>query len=263
MKDEIEKASSTKKKPSRRKYIIAAGIIFLCILSGLIYRAMTWEQKPDPASEAKIRRDAAGWFFQETGLKKDPNELTEEDFKQIRKLELGSLKGLPMPSNYKTELADIKLLEKFIGLENLFFGETNYPADKIPKWMVFLAKYGFIDLNERFALDLSPLRNLNNLQELYFVGTSVRDFTPLSSLTNLKSLFIVNPNVRNCDTLKNLANLQDITLIGEVPDISSLKGLKNLKTLSILSPVNITNEQLDGQIEDLQKALPNLTIKKR
>lgn len=32
----------SKKKPSRRKYIIAVVIIFLCILAGLIYRAVTW-----------------------------------------------------------------------------------------------------------------------------------------------------------------------------------------------------------------------------
>ena len=65
------------KKLFWRKYIIAAVIIFLCIFAGLIYRTMTWESKPDPASERIIREAVS------TILNKDPNELTDEDFARI------------------------------------------------------------------------------------------------------------------------------------------------------------------------------------
>ena len=56
MKDTIEKASNTKKKPSRRKYIIAVGII-LCILAGYIYLVVTWtpvDSESQKASDTKV-----------------------------------------------------------------------------------------------------------------------------------------------------------------------------------------------------------------
>ena len=59
MKDTIEKVSNSKKKPTRRKYIIAAVVLLLCIIAGLVYRAITWEQKPDPESERIIRQIVA------------------------------------------------------------------------------------------------------------------------------------------------------------------------------------------------------------
>ncbi len=46
-------------KSSRRRYIIAAVIIFIFVLAVLIYRTITWEPKPDPASEKIIREAAA------------------------------------------------------------------------------------------------------------------------------------------------------------------------------------------------------------
>ena len=51
MEESSEIVEDIKKKPARRKYIIAAVIVLLCILAGYIYRVMTWQ------SESQIKGD--------------------------------------------------------------------------------------------------------------------------------------------------------------------------------------------------------------
>ena len=102
-----------KKKPSRRKYIIAAGFILLIGIFVLLFHI--WEPKYDPASEAVIHEAAAEI------LKKDPNELTDDDFAKITAMKLqGEI------------LADIKLLEKFTNLQELSIIYTPRPLNTIP-----------------------------------------------------------------------------------------------------------------------------------
>jgi Leucine-rich repeat (LRR) protein len=98
-----------------------------------------------------------------------------------------------------------------------------------------LAKYGLIDLKKKYAIDLSQLKNLSKLKKLYFETSQIRDLEPISKLENLEVLI-----------LENIA----------VSDLNSLKRLRNLKSLGIENCENITKKQVD----DLQRALPNLEI---
>ena len=242
----------TQKKPSRRKYVIAVCIIVLLIIAGLVFSLLQEPKlEPDPASEVLIRQVASKM------LHKDTNDMTDEDFAQIKSFTLGEHMYASVAN--PIELCDIKLLEKFTGMEWLYLGRISYPRDKISKCMIVLAKFGVIDLKEKFVLDLRPLENLDNLRTLNIFNTPIKSIKPLSSLTNLQSLFIINSKINSVEALKNSVNLQELIINGsEISDLRPLTGLKNLKRLNIKDCKNIK----DKQVEDLQKALPYLQIQR-
>ena len=128
---------------------------------------------------------------------------------------------------------DINPLGNLSDLENLWIEtvtiESIEPLGKLKKLRNLTICYSL-------AKDIEPLRNLTNLEFLSFERSMVSDFKPISDLPNLKIL-----KIRDNDSIK---------------DIKSLKGMNNLKKLYIQDCPNITEQQ----IEDLQKALPNLEI---
>jgi hypothetical protein len=245
---------NNEKKPSRRKYTLAAAASLLLIFAALVFILATQESNPDPESEAIIRELVSINLYYKTQMEIDPNisimdlvrkqklainpnKLTDEDFLKIEGFSLGE----PFPSmghmNASMELCDIKLLKKFTNLKNFHIGSIRYPSNKIPRWMSLLAKLGIFNLEDRFALDLSPLKKLNKLENMIIYDTTVKNFKILENLTNLRELSLVNTNIS---------------------DLEPLKELKNLKTLHIIDCKKITDEQ----VEDLQKALPELKITK-
>ena len=126
-----------KKKPTRRKRIIAAGIIFLFVISALVVSLFQQEAKPDPTSEAEIRQVAAAQ------LNKNPNELTKEDFGKITKLDL-----------LEKEICDIKLLEKFDNLERLIIIGLHSPECTLPKWKSMLIRLHILNIPDTKLLDI-------------------------------------------------------------------------------------------------------------
>ena len=256
MKNETEQIIKDKKL-SKRKYIIASVLVFLCILAGLIYRVITWtpvDSESKKASDVVIRQIAA------KQLNKDPIDLTDEDFTKITQIKI-----------INKELSDIILLEKFINLQLLQLEGINYPTNKIPKWMSLLATLGLFNPKERLALDLSPLEKLTNLQTLkiwnanfYNIEPLVqlknlhtlslrssyiqfKDIKPLENLIYLQSLRLSNTNVRDIKPLVNLENLESLVLdLTNVSDINVLSNLTNIKELYFYStPVSNFNPILN------------------
>ena len=127
---------------------------------------------------------------------------------------------------------DIKPLENLSNLENLWLSTIMI---KNIKSLGKLKKLKNLTLCNCTAEDIEPLRNLTNLEFLSFERSMVSDFEPIYNLPNLKILKVIDDSIK---------------------DIESLKGMNNLKKLYIQDCQNIT----DQQIEDLQKALPNLEI---
>jgi hypothetical protein len=300
MEKSSENVIEIKKKPARRKYFIAAGIIFLCIFTGLIYRTMTWESKPDTESEAKIRQEVAKKLFLEKGLTIEPNNLTDEDFTKVNFLTLGTI-SFAGESTFTQELADIKLVEKCTNLQGLNLNDIKFPKNKIPKLVSLMAILGFFNLEEKFPLDLSPLEKLTNLETLSISEKSLKNFKTLENLTNLKdlclsgkaicniesvnkltklkTLFISDTQITDLDPLRGLNNLQMLIIYDtQITDIEPLRELNNLQELHIyntplanLEPIKgLTNLQKlklhgsnnisDEQVDELQKALPTLRI---
>ncbi len=153
-----------------KRHIIAVVCFILLVTFALVVAFFRWEPKPDPASERIIREEAA------KKLNKDPNELTDEDFANILEFNLWSLYNtrhnyqgeiIYTPPWIIIELSDIRLLKKFTNLKVLSLERIRLPKRDFPKWMKYLAKIGVLNLEETQSLDLSPLKNLTNLEVLY------------------------------------------------------------------------------------------------
>lgn len=99
-------------------------------------------------------------------------------------------------------------------------------------------------------LDLTPLSNLTNLQEIHISGNpNIENFTPLSSLINLRLLDLSGSKVKDITFLSSLTNLENLSLIAnEIKDIRPLSNLSKLQYIYIYH----------NQIEDI-KPLSNLT----
>ena len=254
---------------SRKKYIITFVFLF-SILILYFYLVFTWKPninlESQRANAAIIRKDIAYYINKDPN--EDPNNLTEEDLTQVTFLDL-----------FIKELSDIEELSNLTNLEELALRYVKYPKQKIPKWMKVLAKYGFIDLDKKYSIDLSPLKNLHKLKRLYFVTSQIYDIEPLEGLTNLELLYLHGCDVSdlkpvsklrklkelkiaftpisNLEPISKLENLEVLILENiAVSDIKPLNKLGNLKQLYIDNCKNITKEQ----VESLQKALPKMKI---
>ncbi|MBN1974383.1 MAG: leucine-rich repeat domain-containing protein [Sedimentisphaerales bacterium] len=235
MKETKEKQNVSKKKSVRNIFIVA--VIFLFIVAALVLISFTHEPKSDPASEKIIREAAA------KQLNIDPNDMTDEDFAQIKILYI-----------YGKELCDIKLLDKFINLERLDLAAIQFPRDRIPKWMKLLEKTGVVNTNERFTIDLTPLEKLTKMEALVLRHMTIiptddvsflsfpitseyapfKNLGPISSLENLKELNLNGALVRDLEPIKKLKNLEILNLSkSNVTNIKPLNGLVKLKILDL------------------------------
>lgn len=256
MKRDTEKLNDTKRKPSGRRYTLAA--VFLLLLLTPVFVFMFLKSMPDPDSEKIILEAAA------KQLGKDPNKLTNEDFATIEVIDLSG-----------KSLGSIHLLGKFINLR-----ELNMPLNKpslktVPKWKKFLSNYGIIHIptfssrlgnagislgfgdEEVCLIDLSPLKNLHNLENIDLWVLQLDNIKPLAGLTNLKGLNLRMTGISDIKPLRKLKNLEMLDLdYNPITDLEPLKKLTNLKSLNVRHCDNITKEQVD----DLRKALPDLKI---
>jgi Leucine-rich repeat (LRR) protein len=267
----MEKQIDIQKKPAKRKYIIAA-VALLLIIASLVYIYITQEEpKPDRNSEIVIRNAAAWQFYVETKVKKDPNDLTDEDFAKITELimipSMGSggvyywidpATGRKFTALTSGELSDIQLLRKFTNLKSLYLENIRFPQKEIPQWMKLLAKVGIYDLNERFSLDLSPLKDLPNLESLSLPASQVIDIKPLSNFKNLKELNLSNTGIKSLEPIRGLVNLQvlDISIdiqaknFPRVPitTLEPIKGLVNLQELNLIGTKVSNLEPIKGLV---------------
>ncbi len=234
-------------KLSENKYTFVIIILLLFIFAGYIYAVLTWESKSDPASERVIREVVA------KTLNKDPNKLSSHDFSKITTFGLSEKK-----------LSDIELIKKFTNLEKFSLSAISIPQSmnslrikNIPKWKKFLVKMGIIKAPEKKYLDLSPLEKLSHLQEIRLFIVPANDITPLAKLSKIRVLILNATNISDIEPLRNFTNLHELSLgVYDKTDLELLKDLKNLRKLTLSS-----TSEIDQQIEDLQKALPNTTIK--
>jgi len=80
--------------------------------------------------------------------------------------------------------------------------------------------------------DLAPLQNLTNLEYLSFSDNQVTSLTPLQNLTNLQVLDFDNNQVTSLTPLQNLTNLYSLDFDNnQASDLTPLQNLTNLDSL--------------------------------
>jgi hypothetical protein len=252
MKNDEKNQSTAAKKPYRKTYILAAGIILLLIIAALVFIWFTQEDpRPDPASE-KIIREAAAKI-----LNKDPYELFDEDYARITNFNFGRQtttvfsspsEKWPIAFNHN-ELSDIKLLEKFTNLCILDLGRIDIPESTVPKWKKILSKSGILSFENKFTIDLNPLKELIYLQELQLGGAAIKNIKTLTRLINLRSIKLFETPVSNLEPIKGLTNLETIYLFStQVSDLKPIMNLTNLKALHLLGNQVSNLEPIRGLI---------------
>ena len=224
---------NTKIKRSHKRFV--APVIFVPLLFFVFFMAfiLILRMNYSSRSDIVIRIAAAGI------LNKEPNDLTNEDFKTITALDLSG-----------KELKDITLLRKFTNLEELYMANTHPPEIKKNKWMNILEKLHILNMSKRSFIDLRPLKKLTKLRIVTLIGSNIKDIKPLAKLKNLKQLNLNETPISNIEPVKGLANLEGLYLSKtQVSDIGPVKNLTKLKSLylentkvSNLEPVNnLTN----------------------
>ena len=91
-----------------------------------------------------------------------------------------------------------------------------------------------LDLTLQSVTNLTPLSNLNNLEELEVdQNWELSDVTPLSNLTNLKYLNISSDNITNISSLSSLKNLISLKIEGSpqyhLTDLSAIRSMTHLR----------------------------------
>ena len=98
-------------------------------------------------------------------------------------------------------------------------------------------------VNTNSISDVSPLKDLVNLESLDLRYNSISDVSPLKDLVNLKWLKLNGNSISDVSPLKDLVNLTELQLgNNNISDVSPLKDLVNLEMLHLYdNPVNNAN----------------------
>ncbi|MCY3740912.1 MAG: leucine-rich repeat domain-containing protein [Candidatus Poribacteria bacterium] len=107
---------------------------------------------------------------------------------------------------------------------------------------LYLGDFDGNDANNNNVSDLTPLKNLTKLKQLWLGDNNVSDLTPLKNLTELDDLSLFLNNVSDLTPLKNLTQLRELKLgRNPVSDLTPLKNLTNLVRLSLYVVNNVSD----------------------
>ena len=112
-------------------------------------------------------------------------------------------------------------------------GETFHPIRNI-EGLQYCKNLHFLSLDGNKVVDLTPLKNLTKLREIWLVANSVEDVTPISKLPDLETLVLdTNSNLSDISPLKDLPSINYITL--QYTKVKDITPIKNLKTLNVIN----------------------------
>lgn len=201
--------------------------------------------------------------------------------------------GLCSNSKYSTKLWQDTVILDEASLEKLLLQD-------IPKTGNLNSLQGMECLEELITLndgeqslkDISAMKYLPNLKNVYLDNTDITDISPLNQLDKLKKLVITNIDISDLNVIGNLndtltwltlsnTNINDISVLANfeileflginntfITDISPLYNLSNLKYLQLYNTdfskswyKTEINSELDNQLKILQTNQPDLEIR--
>ncbi len=249
MNEQKEKTSELKKKNSIwQRYKVAAILILFCLVSVYIYAIMTWKSESEKNSEEIIRKNAA------IILEKKDKQLTNDDFAAIKILDI-KFSGINGVKSFGVQLSDIKLLEKFINLQELHLNNIRVPNQKFSSIKALLEHLKIVKYPTIEYLDLSPLKKLTKLEILTLKHSPINNIKPLAFLINLKELDISCTEILDIEPLCELPNLEKLSI-----DSYSINNLKQITRFKKLKELNLNGQIAPENIKYLETALPDLNI---
>jgi internalin A len=151
-----------------------------------------------------------------------------------------------VPTNEKQirfidELLKSKPLSYLTKIEKLSFGRVRIPTLEIFNKILTL-KDLYIDTE--YTIDLTPIKNLRNLEVLTVNNNHIKDIRFLESLNKLKEVSfnvtrgfdffsLENNYLTDINPLRNLINLQSLKIVTASNDLNPISELLNLKKLNL------------------------------
>jgi type IX secretion system substrate protein/receptor L domain-containing protein len=137
-----------------------------------------------------------------------------------------------------------------------------------------------LSINGTGVTDLSPLSQIETLQQLNIFNTSITDFDGMENVTSITEQFRIfeNPNITTLVGFGNLENITGTTQISDNPNLTSLTGIEgltefagNLNILRNNALINLSGlenvTEFDGFLQILENesleeitALDNVTV---
>lgn len=254
-----------------KRSILIACLVLLLVIAFLFFNLLKQNPKSDPTSDKLIIDAAAEMLNMDTGY-----FIENGYFDEVYHLNLSHM-PIIVPKNSVSpkyvfvskgniikpifglvEISNIRYIEKFPNLESVDL-KICFPKKNIPVWMMRLSKLGIFDINKKFSIDLKPLAKLHRLRMIDLAGSQIKDIEPLEGLNELEILIISYTQVNDIKPVRKLTKLKTLDISStEVSNLEFLRNLDHLQKLELRNCKKITNEQ----IEELQKALPNLEIVK-
>jgi internalin A len=168
--------------------------------------------------------------------------MSELALQRIREAKEQRLTSLDIGNCGLTEIPDevfeLTWLEELIigGWSTSNEGENNSIKSFNPKIQLLKGLKKLLASGQKKLSDLSPLKKITTLQQLWINNSQVSDLSPLTHLTALDELWISNTYVNDLSPLKYLTALQVLWINNtKVNDLSPLKYLTALEHLAVSS----------------------------
>ena len=167
-------------------------------------------------------------------------KITYNEIKEIKQLHV---------SHSNLDIYNLKGIKYFTAIEELFLnldGNENIAEISNCKNLKRVRFYGGI------ISDLSFLKELNNIEELFLGSQKIVDISAIENLKNLKILELDSNQITDITPLMNLIKLENLSLLhNRINDISPLFKLENLKELNIGANQNIEKIEPLRRLEKL------------
>jgi len=159
---------------------------------------------PDPVLEEAVRAQ----------IGKPEGDITIADVENVVALDLGYFEG--------EQITDLHGLELFPALDGVCFSRQAV-SDLSP--LAMSESLNFIEIGDAGLTDLSSLAG-TGVTEILLYGNRISDLTPLKDMTQLEVLVLEGNNIRDVSPLKGLTNLR-VLILGDNPiaDFTPLAGI--------------------------------------
>lgn len=205
--------------------MLKKGSILYLVLLGIILTSCTNNEATKETGHSQVSSIVKQEL--EEKLNKDFEDITKNDLKEIKSLELHASKEVAEP-------LDISGISELTNLENL---SVNFPIKSEDKDLLSklsnLKRLNIENVNIENTLDIS---NLVQLEHLDLINCSVNDLSFLQELTNLRSLLLDQNSINDLSPIRDLTELSALYLrSNNITSIEPLSNLTNLKYLNIES----------------------------